>query len=186
MNESQGRHLKQVGFVLSSAVLSAILLVFYMLYQYNPSGHFIAGNTLLSPTVAKEMHFMDQKGPKKAVTAYVYEGAEFSFLETGSNERRIIKVEMPAYQKFYNRIAEDQSIEPVTQEIKDLFDSNASALTLYVKGESKGDVRRVFQAVQFSSSGRHYRIQLAGKESPHEWVYFDHPDIQQEVKLLFL
>lgn len=184
------KHITQVLAVLGSAVLSAILLVAAMLYYYNPSGQYLAENTLLSPQVAQQLHFSDLNPETAKDAFYVFSGLEFAYYDPSTQHVKRVNVNNSAYQSFYNMISTEKNVEPVTDEILSLFQpQNTSVLSLLVTLDIKNtssSIHKVFQKVEFAPKGNYYRIQLIGEKKGVEWIYFYHPRIEDEVMRLFL
>lgn len=185
MRSSQKQHIKQVIVVLLSAVVCASLLAVLMLYRYGPTGHYVAGNALLSPAVIHQVNYKDSHPSTGKGVSFVFNSIEFSYFDILDHQQKRLTVSPEAYEKIYGMIANEQSLLEVTDKIQMGFETvNNPATMMIIMRTDLSDVSKpitkVFQLVQFANTD-HFRIQLRGTDVAGEWAYFYHPQIYQEV-----
>jgi hypothetical protein len=169
----------QLMTVLLVSLLAAVGLVAYMLYKYNPSGLYIAGNALISPEVIKEMQ--QQKDP-----LLDFSRAEFSYWDERDKQMHHVPVVLYEYEQFYHDIEKEKSENTPSLEVLELFNhQNISKLNLFVdkNPQQKQTSMALSQVVEFAYSGDYYRIHILGDE--RGWIYFHHPHIDQEARKYF-
>lgn len=155
-----------------------------MLYKYNPTGHYFAGNILLAPKVVKELRIPERKSTKESMSYTVYDSIEISYFDKKTNKQIKIDLPLSEYEKFYDNISGDENISDVTEDIETLFQSSSkSDLSIYIHPEGAPSDRRLFERVEFTDGGDYYRIQLRDEK---RWIYFKHPYIYEDIKRYFL
>lgn len=189
LRKSQKLHIKQVVAVLFSAVACAGLLAGVMLYQYGPTGRYVAGAALLSPDVMQKINYKDSHLQTGKGVSFTFNSVEFSYFDPVDHQQKTTTATPEAYQKLYNLIANSQSLPETTNQVIQEFEPMNKPATLMITmrtdvSDVSKPVTKVFQLVQFSNTD-HFRIQLRGTEVTGQWAYFYHPQIFQEaIRLL--
>lgn len=178
-NSSMGK-IRALLTVLISGVVCAFLVSGLLLYYYGPSGRYLVKNALLAPELMTSLAYNDTNKKTGGNSRFVFDGIEFSFYDDQAKMQRLIQISPGAYKNFYDLVMADKSLLNVPEAVLALFEKAATILTIKVRTESHAawqDETKVFQVVQFSDEGNHYRIKLHEEPSPNEWVYYSHPDI---------
>lgn len=170
--------------ILFAGLGGAILLTFFLLYNYGPEGHYLLKNALLSPDVISQMS--DVKDNQSA-SRTVFDKIEFSYQDIETKKRTVIPVDKKTYSKFYSMISKDKSLLDVPVDITAAFNEMpASFLVITTESFNKNDSHKsqIFQEVQLLYKGDYYRLQLRESTSTN-WIYFYHPHIYDNAFLLF-
>jgi len=173
-NASQRSQIRNLLAVLAAAVLAAGAISSWMLYHYNPSGIYYAQNVLLAPQLLGQ-------APTSKKGGMAFQGVEYIYAE-GSSEQKI-NLTKNLYQAFYDTIAPEKSLDPVSDDVIAKFGKGkVSRLVLKVQ---KNGSEEDFQEVHFAPQGDFYRVQLRMEGDEGNWAYFYHPGIAAEVRKLF-
>lgn len=185
MDEQRRRDLRNIILVLSGSVLSAVALCAYMIHSYGPSGRYMVSNALLNPEVAQKLDYVDSFSAKGRPIRFILDGFVFSYYDQTTRKQEKKALDPAKYAKFYELVSGDRSVEEVTNEIMTEFEGQLVAtLSINVRPEGSQAVEntaKVFQTVQFSSKGDHFRVQLHQQGGVGDWVYFYHPGIYADM-----
>lgn len=182
----KNRDVRNILTVLGSAVLCAVLLASIFLYYYGPSGRYLAGNTLLDPSIMDQINYQDQYLQTGKKVRFTFDRIEFSYFDSQNGQMHIFPISLDTYQDFYKQVASDKSLLEVTQNIQNLFpQSHSSLLTISMRAKEgpESGATKVFQVVQFIPED-YFRIQLHEKKEG-EWAYFYRSGLYQEIIRLF-
>lgn len=183
---NKNREVQNLLTVLASAIFCAALLAAVFIYYYNPSGSFIAGRTILDPTIFQQIDYQESDPKTKQKVHFLFDHLEFSYFDTQGQVRKQI-ISLENYKKFYDLIASEINLQEVTHKIEDLFlVSHPTVLTtnMRTKEASGSSVIKIFQVVQFVKED-YFRIQLRGRLEQGEWVYFYRPNLYRDIMHLF-
>lgn len=184
---SKNRDIKNLLVVLGSAVVCAFLLAFVFIYYYGPSGHYLAGHTILDPAIIKQINYQENDPLTGKKVHFLFDKMEFSYFDAQKGLEKKQIVSPSNYQKFYQLIASDVSVSEDSLKLEELFrKSRSTVLTISMRtmnGSGTGSAK-IFQMVQFVQED-HFRVQLHERQEQGEWVYFTHPHIYQETMNLF-
>lgn len=186
MRASQVRQIRNVIAIFLSAFLTAGALAAYMLYHYNPSGRYVAGNTILSPSVINQLNYNDLNPQTGTSSKFVFNGIEFSYFDKINEKPMTLTVTPENYKTFYQWIQTEKSVENANDDLIRKFRPQNPTLTLTVRAESGAlPVTKMFQIVQFTEDD-YFRIQLLHAETGADtWAYFYRPQIYQDSVQLF-
>lgn len=188
--ETAAKQIRNLLLVVSSGVVAAILLTVSMVYYYGPSGLYIARNVLLSPATMERLAYNDSNPDTGGLARFIFNNIEFTIYDVNVRKYQQLNIGIEKYQKFYDAVSSDRSIEDVTGDIISIFSIGyPSKLTLTVRAEQNGKsnaVTKKFQEVQFAQDGDYYRVELLDQNAIGSWAYFYHPKIYQEVQNLFI
>jgi hypothetical protein len=182
----RNRDIRNILAVLGAAVICAILLASVFLYYYGPSGRYLAGNTLLDPSIMDQINYQDQHPRTGKKVHFSFDRIEFSYFDPQKRQMHIFPISVDNYQNFYKRIASEKSLLEVTQNIQQFFlQSHPALLTISMRSRegSENGAAKVFQVVQFIPED-YFRVQLHEKNEG-EWAYFYRPGLYQEIIGLF-
>jgi hypothetical protein len=183
MERRKHHDIRNILGVLGTAVISAGLLSLLFLYYYGPSGRYIAGQTLLDPTLIEQIDYPYQHPRSGRKVHFRFGHITFSYFDSQQGEVRIPSISLETYQRFYTIVASEKSLQELTQNVQDLFfKSNPSLLTMSMRTmeEAENRVTKVFQFIQED----YFRVQLHQKNEG-EWAYFYRPGLYQDVIHLF-
>lgn len=182
-----GKQIRNLLGILFAGVACAILLTFFMLYNYGPEGYYLLKNVLLSPEVISQIS-LDEKNTKSgAVIPAVFDKIEFSYQDVETKKRTTVPVGKKTYAKFYNIVADDKSLLEIPAEITAAFNQMpASALVLIIEANPKiaSSQKQISQEIQFLYKGDYYRLQLR-EATGTNWIYFYRPHIYDDAFTLF-
>lgn len=173
-NASQRSQIRNLLTVLAAAVIAAGAISGWMLYHYNPSGIYYAQNVLLAPQLLGQTPIAKKGG-------IAFQGIEYIYPEGGSEQK--INLSKNLYQAFYDTIAAEKSLDPVSDDVIAKF-GKGKLPRLVLKIQKNGSLED-FQEVHFAPQGDFYRVQLRMEGSEGNWAYFYHPGITPEVAKLF-
>lgn len=163
--------------VIGGAVLCAALLVWGLVHYYGPSGNYQLNRVLLSPDVLENLSYRDSSPGAGAMGQFVFDKVEA--LHYDADTRQYVRTEVPLakYRTLYAAITDDVSVPDLDGMIAGLFtQGQLTRVFLKVKpaGASHGNdgLGRVFQELQFSSDGDHYRVEIREDNPQQQWAYF--------------
>lgn len=185
---TKAKQIRKLLAIMISAMLAAILLAVGMLYRYNPSGIYLAKNVLLAPESLPSLRYSEGNQRLGTASRFAFSNIEFMYFDVkrGKWEKKAIEAEL--YSRFYEMIADRQSLGEVSQDIINLFNTGRhSLLTINVQqgsvGSDKDSVK--FLQASFAPEGDYFRILLRSHGTKDHWVYFHYPGIYQNVLNLF-
>lgn len=185
-DSSKAQQIKAFLLVFGSGIFAAFLLCLGLLYYYNPSGSYLAKNTLLDPAAMETWHFNQTVERGKDNSPFILNGIEFSYYDSQAKRWKNIPVDQTKYGRFYQLTSNDKSIDDLPDDIKSSFgQGHPSSLTLKTKRESSSNVADPFIKVDFSENGDFYRIQLRQHGQGQGWAYFHHQGIFKQATHLF-
>lgn len=176
--------------VLFSGVGCAVALMLFMLYYYGPSGRYAVKNVLLSPDT---IHIISSGGatPKKGVQARLHlDKIELAYWLPEVKGWRRLEIDQEHYMKFYNSIANDNSILEVPEDVVNQFyREHTATLSISVRADSAANSQpspTIFQQVSLPEHGDYFRIQIRSQNTSGDWAYFRHPHVYQDALKLLL
>lgn len=180
--------LRRLLLVLGSAVAFASLMTIFGVFYYGPSGKYSVNNALIAPEILEKMSYNAPNQKINGNDRFVFDDIIFSsYIE---NKFKQLSISIDQYKKFYALIMTDVSLLNVPKEIESLFSkATPASLILRVKTESGAAWQKeskIFQEVHFAREGNYFRIKLHEQETSNNWVYFQHPQIYQDVLNLFI
>ncbi|MCE5317698.1 MAG: hypothetical protein LLG04_10150 [Parachlamydia sp.] len=189
MRPSKRKEIRNLVLVISGGVACAMAIALFMLYFYSPTGRYYAKNVLLSPQIVSQISY-PEKNPKTGITVrYLFDSFVFAFYDPAKKEWSRANVKPDVYREFYDAIAEDLSIEPVSEELRQLFrQSPPTTLTVKMRHGNGSEEKVSFQQVDFAEGQDYYRVQLREQASGNVsegWAYFFHPGIERYARALF-
>ena len=179
------QEIKSLCLLLLFSFLTAGIIAAYLIVYYGPTGRYSGKNTALAPDVLDQLNYADIRtgSPFKML----FDTIQFTFYDKKLGKSSSMHIDMEAYSKFYLTISSDESLDEL-QVPPTLFEKSTANITIYTKPEKalKGeDGRRVFQRIEFSQDGNHYRIELIG-DNESVWAYFKHPQILESAIKIFI
>ena len=154
--------------VLGCGVGIAILSACWLLYQYGPSGRYIAGQTLLEPSLALRLEEKERDPQTQHFVYFIFDKHEFT-LYTGQKEQKFA-VAFEAYSRFYDAVRTEKSLTEVPLAVQQLFAHPSAQLTTFLRAELSSKTQSV-QEVEWSGED-YFRIKLQGTGMKQEWAYF--------------
>ncbi len=139
-------------------------------------------DALLSPEIAPTLSYNDTNVKTGSDSRFIFNGIQFLYPD--EKEQKRIDVSLRTYERFYEIIRHDKSLLNPEPAVLNLFQGEMASLLIYVRTESHAewqDETKLFESVNFTHEGNHYRIKLHEEKTPLEWVYFYHPDIYKKV-----
>lgn len=99
-----------------------------------------------------------------------------------------MNVSLESYSQFYDKVANDRSIQPITDEVRAYFSKpDLATLAIKVKSETGQASSKNFLELQLIPNGDYYRVHLRASEGSTEgWAYFYHPSIYRDSLKLFV
>lgn len=180
------REIRNLLFVIGSAIGVALLGAAFMLYYYGPTGSYFAKNVLLSPFYTSTLAFNDINPKNGRLEKFVFDGIEFSYFDGIKKQEIHLPVSNETYTQFYNSVASERSIPDITEEVRAQFTNHPSSLSFKVHPEHTPEASKVFLEVNFVKEGEYYRVQLRDATgTTGTWAYFYHPNIYKEAMQLF-
>jgi hypothetical protein len=162
--------------VLFLGVLSAFAIGAFFVFNYGPSGKYLAKNTLISPLMVEEFDYNDMNPRTHQTDRFIFDKIEYSYPK--GNSFAVVNVPVETYKIIWETLANDQS----SGDKRELF-HGSSKLAIKVRTESREawqfDVKD-FQRVEFAKD--HYRIELHEDNPGDHWVYFERQGVGEEVK----
>lgn len=176
--------------LIASAIVCAVAVTAFMVYQWGPSGSYSIRKTLLDPELIPVLSFNAVNAKTGSEDRFVFGKITFSYFNVPEQRMEIETISVQNYSDFYATVNSDRSLAEVSSDIEGLFlRGNPARLLIHTQTESTAkwqEATQVFQEVQFADEGNFYRVQLREEEAPmDEWAYYYHPDITKKtIKLL--
>ncbi len=178
------KQIRRLLFVFGSGIAAAFLLAYGMLHYYNPSGVYLARNVLMAPEGISSLHFVEDG------TRFVLDDLKFSYYDESTKQVKRLHVDMPQYEAFYRLVGGDKSLENVSDDIRNQFNSSKIAsIDLNVREEVDKSLYssvHLFLRVEFIEGVDYYRAQLRMQDTTDIWVYFHRKGIYTEVLNFFI
>lgn len=186
---SAKRQVRNLLLVFFSAILFGFIVAIFSVYNYGPSGRYLAPNALLSPDLISSLSYNDTNSKTGGKSRFVFDGFEFTHYDAKDKKNKHKQPELDQYAAFYKSIMNDSSMQKVPDSVIALFNNPATA-TLSINVRTEGHTewqndQKAFEQVDFSPDGDYYRIRLHEAISPDQWIYFNHPGIYKEVMKIF-
>lgn len=175
------KQIRNLLILLFTSTLFGIVLSLVFISRYGPTGHYIVQNALMPSELLETLSYNDKNYKTGGISRFVFDGIEFTYVNS-EGKRETIHIDSNQYQKIYNTIKSDKSIEKVSPHLSNLFDKKPFSLMIKVKTESQKEwqeEKRTFQEIDFSHEG-FYRIELINDPSSR-WAYFEHPGIERKI-----
>jgi hypothetical protein len=187
---SKRKQIRNLLVVIGSGVMTGFAIVLILLYNYNPSGSYLAKNVLLSPELAQTLSFKDSNPKTGGTSLFVFDVIEFSYYDNIKKQWKNVHVDGNQYMRFYQVINNEKSLLEVTDDVRNLFNKgNMATLLLKVRTESHAAwqaTSKVFTEVNFVGEGDYYRVGLHEQNPSNPWAYFYHPGIYRQVLEIFV
>lgn len=177
--------IRNILVVLVAAVIGAGLLSSIFLYYYGPFGRYLAGNTLLDPSIIEQINYQDQHPRTGKKVRFAFDRIEFSYFDTQMKQMHTFPISLEIYHHFYKKITSVKSLLEINQKTQNLFLQSYPALltiSMQSKESAENGAAKVFQIVQFIPED-YFRVQL--HEKNEEWAYFYQAGIYQDIIYLF-
>lgn len=192
MRPSKRSEIRNLMLVISGAVACAMAIALFMLYFYSPTGRYYAKNVLLAPEIVSQISYPEKNPNTGIVIRYSFDSFVFASYDPDKKLWQRSNVKPDVYREFYDAVSEDLSIEPISEELRQLFrQSHPTTLTVKMRqGSTQGgsEEKIAFQEVDFAPGQDYYRVQLRSQASgdvSEGWAYFFHPGIERYARALF-
>jgi len=152
-----------------------------MLYYYNPSGRYAAGNVILSPAAIQQMQIKDPHS-RTNHSQLIIDRTLFIYSKEGRLQQKLVGFD--EYQKFYDFVSGDKSLEEKPEELERPYQrERKGVLTTFIKDSLKGEKSTPFQIIEFGDED-HYRVKLHDSHEIEEhgmWAYFYHTGLENRI-----
>lgn len=179
------KSIKQLITVISAAVLGGFLLAFFLISYYNPSGQYVAGQTILAPDIIEKINFKDKHPQTNQNVSFVFDHTEFVFFDFLRGNWQQKQISPASYNTFYQTIHSDSSLSEIKSDVLELFQKTTPMALVTSVRTDVSPTAKIFQVVQFSKEG-YYRVKLHADRSEGEWAYFYHSDLHQIIMNIFV
>jgi hypothetical protein len=186
MGKSKNRDIRNLSAVLGSAIICSGLLAAFFIHYYGPSGHYLAGQAILDPTILEKKNYQERLPNTGQKVHFIFDQMEFFYYDPQKDQMDKKVIPLKNYQKFYDLIASEKSLSEVSEKIENLFlTSHPTILTarMRTRQDSSNVMTKIYQVVQFVQED-YFRVQLQ-ERSEQEWVYFYQPHLYRDVMQLF-
>jgi hypothetical protein len=179
---------RNLFFLLGSAVLAAALLVGGMVRYYSHEGVYQLDHVLLAPDTLSALHFEGDPDGGAQKDRFVFDS--IAFLQYDAATRRLERhsVDVERYANFYDLVKRDKSLSPKEGKMAESFEGTGPRLLIQVRSANarmEGQAR-TFQELQFSPDGNYYRVELRHAGASREWAYFYHPGLLEQALTIFV
>lgn len=186
---SANKEIRNLIFLIGSAVGFAVLAAVGLVWYYGPSGLYEAKHTLLSPDFFQELKYSDSNPETGGSSVFVFDTISFIYYDNDLKRWDKVEVSKEKYRQFYQLISGDVSEENVSPQLIDRFTvAYPATLELRVKvknGSGADGTIKTFQEVVFINEGDDYRVELHESTIEKKWAYFHHPSIYQKAMNIF-
>lgn len=175
-NTNPKSEVRNLLFVLCSAVLAAALFGSVLIYYYGGISGYRLTNVLLAPDTLDRMSYSESH------IRYKFDRIEFT--EFDGRQWRQELVSPVQYRDIYSLLSSGTSIEPSSSVLQLFQASDPYTLKIWVKPESTRifEGSKIFQEVTFVQD--HFRVELHEEGSGPKWAYFYSKSIQPKISLL--
>lgn len=164
--KKQKKEIRQLLYLLGSAVGFAVLFSIFMINFYGPTGQYTVKNILLSPEMTTKLNYLDGVSGGK----FNFDRITFRYFDDENKQWKSQAVPLTVYRAIFDDLANHTSFVDVPQEIVSQFNApNSATLTLYVKNDKTS---KIFQELVFVKDGDLFRISLVEDHPTGKWAYF--------------
>lgn len=179
---SSRKQIRKLMVVMGSAVICALLLAYFMVANYGPSGRYQVSNILLEPSFAEKISYQDTDPQTSKNSRYTFDRFELVHFDIGTNHWESARLNEKQFNQIYQLIGGDKSAAEVTPDMQSLFyASTPASLTIVVHAENRENTK-ILQEIQFADHGDYYRILLRDDTTRQNWIYFYHPKAFELIK----
>ena len=180
------QQIRNLLLVLFLGIICAITISLFFLHYYGPPGTYQLKNVMIEPGHFKHLSYSDKNSGKEKAGRYSFEEILFDLWDPEYKKWIKKSVPLEQYRMFYQRNADEKSLE-ASEQVERLFRLHHPArLTVNVSEQNEKGNFKIFQEVQFVQ-GDYFRIELREQRTNGvNWVYFYKPGIYLEVKDIFL
>lgn len=189
LRPSKRTEIRNLVLVIGGGVACALAIALFMLYFYSPSGRYYAKNVLLAPQVLSQISYPEKNPNTGTIARYSFDSFLFAYFDAQQKEWRRTGIKPEAYREFYTAVSEDLSIEPISEELRQLFRQGHPTTFSVKMRQGSSNEKATFQEVNFAPGQDYYRVQLRSQASgdmSEGWAYFFHPGIERYARALFL
>lgn len=178
------KEIRNLFFVIGSAILVAIAITAGALFLYGPSGQYKGSDVLIAARELAELNYNSMNPKIQQMDRYRFDEIVYRDKDGVSQ-----KVSPQVYEKIYELVSKDKSLINPSQDVVGLFRKEVPAeLLVKVRTESHDPVHNDVKdliVMDISRDGNHFRVKLNEDEAGVHWAYFQHPGIYQKIlKLL--
>ncbi len=178
---SRSAQIRNLIVVIGGGMLAALLIAYFMVTNYGPTGQYQTNNILLEPSFVQNISFQEQDPQTGKNSRYTFDRIEWLHFDSASNRWISSKLDENTYSKIYDLLRKDNSIVRVTPETKNLFyTTTPTSVTIVVHAENHENTK-VLQEIQFADHGDFYRVLLREDAPSQNWIYFFHPKVFEQV-----
>lgn len=168
------REIKNLLAVLTAGVFGAAFLTYLFIAYYGPSGRYVAGYTLLDPSILGQVDVHERDPYTGQKIHFVFDQFVFAFFDSLTQQVRKMQVSPGAYGKFYTSIASELSEDEGDGKLERIFlQSHPALLTARIRvgNGSYPSKSKIFQTVEFIPQD-YFRVQLLQGGQEGGWAYF--------------
>lgn len=178
---SRTAQIRNLLVVIGAGMMTALLIAYFMVSNYGPTGQYDTNNVLLEPSLVQSISFQDQDPQTGKNSRYTFDRIEWMHFDSASNRWLSSKLDENIYSKIYGLLSQDRSIVKVTPETKNLFyTTTPTSVTIVVHAENRENTK-TFQEIQFADHGDFYRVLLREDAPSQNWIYFFHPKVFEQL-----
>jgi len=160
--------------VLASGVFCAALIAYLFIANYGPSGQYLAGHTLLDPSVLEQVGVLKNDHSKGQMATSELDQFTFAYFDPIARTIKRLPVSRKTYAEFYKMTASELSISDGKGNVERLFlQSHPALLTANIRVENGAFPSKstMFQTVELIPDD-YFRVQLIQGGQEDEWAYF--------------
>lgn len=166
--------------VLVSGVLAAVIVTFFFVGVFGPSGRYALTSVLLAPDILQQLNYNDTNPKTGAMDRFVFDEIQ---VEWYVPQHEKLKLSIAQFKQLYLSINHDKNLASINPAIERAFlPTPAATISLIVRTESNAEWQKAtkdFQQIQVAAVGGYYRV-LLHDESP-QWIYFHNDDLLREL-----
>lgn len=178
------RETKRLLTVLGSALLSALAITFFFVWNYGPTGTYQLHDILLNPDVLTSLNYNDYNPKIAHNDRFIFDQIAVETWEPLTQKWERTPMTVTHYATWYAFLSGQKSLSP-TPSMEQAFAPHPQAkLLFYVRTESPAvwqTTTKLFQEVQFSPSSGLFRVQLHEQNAGIHWVYFQNNEALQRL-----
>ncbi len=156
--------------LIAASLLSAFLIVAFLINYYDGLASYKAGDILISPDLVEQFSYTEATSTSSQYFVGDIQLAKKN--ERGLYEQRALSAK--TYRNFYSLVKNTKSLA-LSPSLEHDFMKRGAKLYIEVELKSKSEDlshTRSFQQLEFTQDGKFFRVQLQSKVKNTTWAYF--------------
>ncbi len=180
---SPRKQVRNLGLVLGSALLIALVAIWFWSFRSDSTGVYKAENILLSPDWVQKLSSSENNPTMGTAGQVILSDLQWVSIDGATGQKRAHTVTLAAYTRFYAAVKEFESVE---ESPRDFERGNRASLLFSLRTAQQSGGDAIFQEVQFVEGPSLFRVELVAPGSSRTWAYFSWINGYEEAEKLLI